>query len=119
MNDLFTRYQDKYNFIGVYVKEAHADNEWPIRNKEEFAIEQHKTGQERGDLAFKLQNKYGLKWPIYVDTMNNEFVDIYAGWPLQLFLIYNDKIKWNIRPRHPGYFDLDDLEIILEKFSKY
>ena len=82
-------------------------------------IEQHKNSQERVDLALKLQNKYNAKWPVYVDTMNNEFVDIYAGWPLQLFLIYNDKIKWNIKPHAPGFFYFNDLKVILEQFSNY
>ena len=119
MNDLFTRFQDKFNFINIYVKEAHASNEWPIRNKKEFVIEQHKDSQQRVNLAQKLQNEYNVEMPIYVDTMNNEFVDIYAGWPLQCLLIYNDKIKWNILPKAPGYMDFKDLDMILEQFCKY
>ena len=81
-------------------------------------IKQHKNSQERIDLALKLQNKYKNLMPIYVDTMNNDFVNVYAGWPLQVLLIYNDKIKWNIKPKRPGYMDFNDLKIILQQFSK-
>ena len=82
-------------------------------------INQHENSQERVNLALKLQNKYGFKMPLYADTMNNEFIDIYAGWPLQVLLIYNDKIKWNIQPKRPGYLDFNDLKVILEQFNKY
>ena len=51
--------------------------------------------------------------------MNNEFVQEYAGWPLQVLLIYNNKIKWHIHPKRPGYLDFNDLKLILEKFNKY
>ena len=118
-NELFTRYQDKYNFICAYLKEAHANNEWPVRNNKELMINQHENSQERVDLALKLKNKYGFKMSLYVDTMDNEFVHEYAGWPLQALLIYNDKIKWNIKPKRPGYLDFDDLESILEQFCKH
>jgi len=56
--------------------------------------------------------------PVFVDTMKDEFVHFYSGWPLQVLLIYNDKIKWNITPKSPGYFDLNDLTVILQKFNE-
>ena len=89
-----------------------------MRNEKELMINQHESRQERVDLALKLKSKYGFKMPLFADTMNNEFVEEYAGWPLQVFLIYNDKIKWNIQPKRPGYLDFNDLESILEQFCK-
>ena len=82
-------------------------------------INQHLNVKERIDLGLKLKNEYRFQMPLYIDTMKNEMVDIYAGWPLQSFIICNDEIKWNIKPKHPGYLDLDDLVNILEEFGQY
>ena len=82
-------------------------------------IDQHENIEERIDLALKLKNKHGFEMPLYCDTMKNEMIEEYAAWPLQVFLIYNDKIKWNIKPKRPGYLDLNDLKVVLKKFNKY
>ena len=81
-------------------------------------INQHENIQQRIDLSLKLKNKYGFGMPLYCDTMNNKFISEYAGWPLQVLLIYNDKIKWKIEPKRPGYLDFDDLKQILTQFSE-
>ena len=88
----------------------------PVRTKKEFVINQHETIQQRVDLALRLKSKYGFKLPLYADTMRNEFLNEYAGWPIQVFLIYNNKIKWNIQPKRPGYFDLNDLKSVLQVY---
>ena len=90
----------------------------PVRTKKELVINQHEDSQERVDCALRLKNEYGFKMPLYADTMDNEFMTEYAGWPLQVLLIFNDKIKWNLQPKRPGYFDFNDLKSILEEFSE-
>ena len=79
-------------------------NEWPVRNNKELMIKQHENIQQRIDLGLKLKDQYKFKMPLYIDTFKNEMIDIYAGWPLQSFIICNDKIKWNIKPKKPEQF---------------
>lgn len=74
-------------------------------------INQYEDIQERIHLALPLKDKYRFQIPLCCDTMNGAFVEECTGLPLQVVIIYNNKIKWNIQPK--------DLVInILEQFSK-
>ena len=98
------------NFISVYIKEAHANDEWPIRTKEDLVINQHKNNKERIAMANELVCKYKYRLPSFVDDVNDEFSNVYSGWPLQAFIVFRHKIVWYIEPRNPGYYDLRDIK---------
>ena len=43
INRLYDLYNNIFTFKFIYISEAHASNEWPIRIKKELNILQHKT----------------------------------------------------------------------------
>lgn len=83
-----------------------------VRAKKQLVINQH-SNSRRIALALKLKYKHGFKLPLYADTMSNEFLNKYDGWPLQVLFIYKNSIQWNIPPKRSGSFDFNDLKSAL------
>jgi len=106
---MFRSFQSVCDFVCVYIIEAHAVDEWPVRTKAELCIKQHQTLKERCLMAKSLTNDYQFAVPVYVDTMENRFERTYAAWPLRAFIIQNGKIQFILEPRLPGYYDFQDL----------
>jgi len=78
------------NFVAVYISEAHADDEWPIRTEKKLKIKQHQEIEDRVNASNVLIKDYDWKIPLYLDCMDNEFEQTYNGWPLRIVLINND-----------------------------
>jgi len=51
MNNLFKEFKDTADFLMVYIKEAHAIDEWPLGNH--CVVKQHKSLEERINIAKK------------------------------------------------------------------
>jgi len=106
---MFNAFENNCDFMCVYILEAHAVDEWPIRTKSELCIKQHKTSNQRCLMAKSLKNNYQLTMPVYVDTMDNQFERTYAAWPLRAFIIQDSRIQFILEPKFPGYYDFKDL----------
>ena len=94
-------------------------NEWPIMlNNKHFCVNQHKTINDRINNAknFILNNNYLL--PIYVDNINNDYLNIYSSWPLRIYIIHQNIITWILYPKKPGYFNLNELKRVLDTYKK-
>jgi type I thyroxine 5'-deiodinase len=115
---MFDTFKNNCQFIFIYINEAHAMDEWPIRTKNELCIKQHQTLQDRYLLAKSLTNTYQFALPIYVDTMENIFQNTYAAWPLIAFIVQDGKIDFMLEPRSPGYYSFKDLYAeLIQRFS--
>jgi len=79
------------HFIAVYVSEAHATDEWPLGNF--VSITQHKTIEERIEAAKKFVSVLNFKLPVYVDTIDNSFDNVYCAWPDRYYIIKNCIMK--------------------------
>jgi len=112
---MFDTFKDHCEFVCIYINEAHAMDEWPIRTKKELCIKQHQTLQDRCLLATSLTNTYQFAIPVYVDTMENLFQMSYAAWPVRAFIVKNDKIDFILQPQLPGYYDFRDLWLELAR----
>jgi hypothetical protein len=106
---MYHKFKSKCDFISIYILEAHAMDEWPIRTKSNLCIKQHQTLHDRCIMAKSLIHDYKFNMPIYVDTMENSFENTYAAWPLRVFIIQNNQIQFILEPRLPGYYDFQDL----------
>lgn len=91
LNSLYLKYKDSVNFVSIYIAEAHADDEWPIRTEKKLKIKQHQTIEDRQAAAKLLQEEYGWKIPLVLDSMENAFQTAYSGWPLRIVLIGNNR----------------------------
>lgn len=95
--------------IFVYINEAHAMDEWPIRTKSQLCIKQHQTLQDRCVVAKSLIHDYSFEIPVYVDTMENLFQTTYAAWPLRAYIFQEQNISFILQPKLPGYYDLKEI----------
>jgi len=99
--ELFNLYKEKVDFLHVYIMEAHACDEWPLGTK--TVISQHKSTQERIQVAKNFQKNYLWPFPMVVDTISNEFHNTFAVWPERVFIVIDGKMSYIGYPEEDGY----------------
>jgi len=94
--------------------EAHACDEWPLGTK--TVIPQHRSTQERINVAKKFKEIYNWSIPLVVDTISNEFHSAFSAWPERVFVVKDGKMAFIAYAEEDGYCSLwSDLAI---KFLK-
>jgi len=71
--------------------EAHAQDEWPLGKK--VCVTQHKSLEERIQVAKNFQKDFQFELPILVDKMDNNFDQKYASWPERFYIIKNKTME--------------------------
>ena len=105
---------DKVNIIPIYISEAHASNEWAA--SEDCSIKQHKNIEERIETVKIGMKKYGIDFPIYVDSFNEtNFENTYNPWPERAYIFYKNQINYIAEPKIEGVFWHDEIEQWLRK----
>jgi len=84
LRDLYTAYQDRIEFLLVYIHEAHPTDGWFLGGHD---IRDPQTIAERRELAGQCQValQYGIR--TYVDEMDDAVMKAYAAWPERLYLV--------------------------------
>lgn len=84
LRDLYAEYSDRVRFLVIYIREAHPDDGWQLK---ETGINDPTTIEERRQLAGTCEASmaYGIK--TYVDEMNDPVMTAYAAWPERLYLV--------------------------------
>lgn len=92
LDDLYGTYGQRVRFLLVYIREAHADDNWQsTRNQREgISLSPAKTFEERQQHATLCVRKLKMKFPALVDDMNGETERAYAAWPSRVFVIDQD-----------------------------
>ncbi len=106
-------YRTVCNFIGIYIEEAHAIDEWPI-SEAPRSFHQHRTLQERLNACQALLDDYGewIDFDFYVDTMDNEFNVTFSSWPFRYWVLTKKQIIFKAYPKNASY-DLRELDRFL------
>ena len=130
--------------MSVYISEAHANDEWPIRTKKELCINQHKNNKDKIKCALFMKNYIKWEIPLYVDFVNNKdnednkdkkdkkdgkdkkekemltFENVFAAWPFRVVFIDKDlKISWILHPKTDKNGDgIIDFDQIKDKLSQ-
>ena len=83
------RYKDRVQFLGVYVREAHAADGWWPQNSGVPACEvkQPRTLQERRDVAAACCEALKMTMPLLVDEIDDRVGHAYSGMPERLYVI--------------------------------
>ena len=112
------RFQDRTEFLTVYIKEAHTDDEWQMGVNEEEGIcyVQPTSLAERAQIASAFVKDFSYQIPIVVDAMDNAVEEAYAGWPERLYVIDASGIIAYKGGVGPSGFDPDELESWLEEW---
>ena len=103
----------------IYIAEAHASDEWPIRLEKSLQCKQHKTIEDRIEAMEYFINMFDYEIPCVADTIKDTFEKIYSAWPAFCMLVnnHNKTVEWQLTPKKPGYLDFGDIGDILEKYD--
>ncbi len=91
-NDLAERYTPMgFDFVVVYILEAHAEDEWPISSakyhpdRQVVNVKQHKSMKERIAAAREFDDVYYISENsrVLIDSMDNAFNQQFAAWPFR------------------------------------
>lgn len=109
LNQLSDDYSGQAHFLMVYIREAHASDEWAtFDNKRlDIKIAQPKTKQERLLVAQKFVNDFQPRFPVLVDEIDDRVNQIYGGWPERLYVLDEKGVivyqagegPWGFKPR--------------------
>jgi hypothetical protein len=112
MNSLQDEFASKVDFLGVYISEAHASDEWPLGVK--YVFEQPKEMETRLSIASKFVKDFGVKLPVLVDTMENEFDAKFASWPERFYIVQDNKLALVGEPTNEFGFDREVIRSTLK-----
>lgn len=128
INRLYQKYQGRVNFVGVYVSEPHAINEWPLTRTNTLQfwekwidhpvavdLEQATSYSQRHFAARRMsENLVDADIPILVDGMDNKVNNVWVGRPARLYLISKGgKVIYN-PGKGPYSFNPKYLEPVLD-----
>ncbi len=84
-----TEYSDVADFLMVYIREAHASDEWRMDENDEagWSVEQPKSCEARVETAREFAEKVHLAIPLLVDDVDDAVSIPYGGWPGRFYLI--------------------------------
>lgn len=97
------------NIICIYILEAHFVNKdengqiiegWPIGSQ--YNYPQHKTLNDRISMANKFIQQYDWPIPTFIDTMDNDFNNIYSAWPDRAYLVFEGKLLYVSKINNDG-----------------
>jgi len=107
MNNVQNEFSGKVDFVGVYISEAHAQDEWPLGTK--FCYNQPKTMERRLEIANNFMNDFNVELPMLADTMDNEFDSIFAAWPERFYIVQGKQVVFVGEPTSEFGFDRNEL----------
>jgi len=101
------------HFLTVYIVEAHAVDEWPVGDP--LKITQPICTIERCGVARAFVRDYKFQVPMVVDTIENEFSERFAAWPIRFYVVEEGRrLAFKAQPDHNNTYD--SIPPMLEKF---
>ena len=97
LNEMAKLYAGKVAFLLVYIREAHATDQWQstINEREQVQLTPAASDGQKRDYAVMCQRKLHLQFPSAVDGLDNAAEQAYAAWPCKVYVIAADgKIRY-------------------------
>ena len=115
LEELRKQYEAELDFLYIYIKEAHPDDEWQMDTnvEEQLVFEQPRTFAERMRLAQTFVSEMDIEGPVVVDEIDNIANACFAAWPERLYVIDTDGRIAYKGGMGPFEFDTDELEDFL------
>ncbi len=118
---MYETYKDMVVFRIVYIKEAHAaDSDRPVGYAKELGIKEHKTYDDRCDLAKRLIDDKEIKIPTIIDNMDGKVDEAYSAAPTRAYLIRKDGRLGVTCGRGPRGLEpaLKEIDVWLEEYRE-
>ena len=108
---MYRTYGRQAEFVNVYIKEAHPEDEWQMdsNEKEGVCYPQPKTTQQRVAIANDFVRRFEYPMPMLIDPIENPANDLYAGWPERFYII--DEQGTIVYKGEPGPFGFHPEEV--------
>jgi tetratricopeptide (TPR) repeat protein len=92
LNELSEQLAGRVAFLQVYIREAHAEDQWQstINEREQVDLAPASTMEQKHDYAAMCQRKLHLRFPAVVDGLDNAAEKAYAAWPSRVYVIAAD-----------------------------
>ena len=89
---MYKRYGDRVAFLGIYVREAHPTDGWPLPSNEKagIAFSQPTDLGEKFAVAKKCCTLLKMTIPLFVDELDDRVGHAYSGMPDRLYLVDRD-----------------------------
>jgi hypothetical protein len=88
---LYDDYKDHVDFLTIYIREAHPQDEWQmksnLKDKDDVCYTQPKNLEQRVAIASDFTKRFKFGVPFGIDQMSNAANDAYAAWPERLYVI--------------------------------
>jgi len=111
------RYAGRAEFLYVYIKEAHPEDEWQMGSNEEDGVlyRQPQTLEERRALAQEFIATMDVATTTLVDDIQNTANACYAAWPERIYVIDTEGRIAYKGGMGPFLFDPDELDEFLDE----
>jgi hypothetical protein len=86
------------SFAAVYLAEAHATDEWPA-GQSVSTCPQPKSTDERLAAARSFVQLSGLRMPMLVDGVSNDFHHAYGAWPFRFYVLNRGILSVKAEPK--------------------
>ena len=119
MEELRQQYQSAANFLIVYIKEAHPEDEWQMESNVSSGVvfSQPKTMGERMEMAQAFVENMGVDTPLLVDDISNPANACYAAWPERIYVIDTSGTIVYKSAMGPGGFKPEEVDAFLKDYG--
>ena len=116
MVNIYKRFKDRVEFFVVYVQEAHPTDGWQTDSNVEEGVlfRQHRSYEEREEVAQACSINLHIDMPILVEEMDNAIDEAYGAAPERLYVVDVDGRVAYHGGAGPHFFDLDEWERSIE-----
>jgi hypothetical protein len=89
---MYEQFKEQADFLTVYIREAHPDDEWQmdVNLEDEVCYLQPRTLAQRVAIANDFSQRFDYPLPVVVDTMADVANKAYAAWPERLYILAPD-----------------------------
>lgn len=114
------QYQDRVPFFWIYIREAHASDEWALALNvaEQIVYAQPTTNHERAQVAEKCAIALPITMPILLDGVDDAVGDAYAAYPDRLYVIDAEGRVAHRGGPGPWGFDVDGWEAVVAEVAR-
>lgn len=86
---MYEDYKSRADFLTVYVREAHATDEWQMKSnlKDDVCYAQPKTLEQRVAIANDFIKRFHYPLPLGIDGMRDAADKAYSAWPERIYII--------------------------------
>ena len=117
LNDIYEAHKDNIEFFLIYVREAHPSDGWqtPQNLYEEVLYDAPTSDDERAAVANACQIGLELKYPMLIDSIDDDVERKYVASPIRLFVIDENGILTSAGDQGPQHFNPDSWEDAIRK----